>query len=195
MLGAVALGAGYGLSGLAGSIWPFALAQGLLGFGSAATFGPLMTDISHWFVRRRGIAVAIASCGNYLSGVIWPPLIQHFIASHGWRPTQLGVGIICVVAILPLVLAMRRRPPATRCSTCAPAAISKRSRSTGCAPRCNRYGMAPSPRCASILPMARSSMSRRASAGVSGAARTPASRSGRGRGQRNVGSNAPVRAR
>ena len=37
----------------------FALAQGLLGFGSAATFGPLMTDISHWFVRRRGIAVAI----------------------------------------------------------------------------------------------------------------------------------------
>ncbi len=45
-----------------------ALAQGLLGFGSAATFGPLMTDISHWFVRRRGIAVAIASCGNYLAG-------------------------------------------------------------------------------------------------------------------------------
>jgi MFS family permease len=111
VLGAIALGVGYGLSSLAGSIWALALSQGLLGLGSAATFGPLMTDISHWFVRRRGIAVAIASCGNYLSGVIWPPLIQHFIASHGWRPTQLGVGIICVVAILPLVLAMRRRPP------------------------------------------------------------------------------------
>ena len=73
------------LSGIAGSIGTFALAQGLLGFGSAATFGPLMTDISHWFVRRRGIAVAIASCGNYLSGVIWPPIIQHFIATDGWR--------------------------------------------------------------------------------------------------------------
>ena len=45
-------------SGIAGNIWQLALAQGLLGFGSAATFGPLMTDISHWFVRRRGIAVA-----------------------------------------------------------------------------------------------------------------------------------------
>jgi MFS family permease len=111
MLGAIALGAGYGLSALAGSIWPFALAQGLLGFGSAATFGPLMTDISHWFDRRRGIAVAIASCGNYLAGALWPPLIQQFIASDGWRATQVGIGIFCVVTILPLAVLLRRRPP------------------------------------------------------------------------------------
>ena len=109
--GALVLGAGYGLSSLSGDIWMLALTQGLLGFGSAATFGPLMTDISHWFVRRRGIAVAIASCGNYLSGVIWPPLIQHFIASAGWRPTQAGIGVICVVVIVPLVMLMRQRPP------------------------------------------------------------------------------------
>ena len=112
IIGAIALGAGYGLSSLANSIWPFALAQGLLGFGSAATFGPLMTDISHWFVRRRGIAVALASCGNYLAGTIWPPLIQHFVASSGWRTTQIGIGVLCVVAILPLVTLMRRRAPA-----------------------------------------------------------------------------------
>jgi MFS family permease len=80
-VGAVALSGGYVLSGFAGNLWQFALAQGLVGVGSSATFGPLMADISHWFVRRRGIAVAIASCGNYLSGTIWPPIIQHFIAS------------------------------------------------------------------------------------------------------------------
>jgi MFS family permease len=111
MAGAIALGAGYGLSGIAGGIGALALAQGLLGFGSAATFGPLMTDMSHWFVRRRGIAVAIASCGNYLSGVIWPPLIQHFIEIDGWRATQIGVGVICVVTLLPLSLLLRRRAP------------------------------------------------------------------------------------
>jgi predicted MFS family arabinose efflux permease len=70
-----------------------------------------MTDMSHWFVRRRGIAVAIASCGNYLSGVIWPPLIQHFIEIDGWRATQIGVGVICVVTLLPLSLLLRRRAP------------------------------------------------------------------------------------
>jgi MFS family permease len=111
MLGALALGAGYGLSAIAGSIGALALAQGLLGLGSAATFGPLMTDMSHWFVRRRGIAVAIASCGNYLAGVVWPPFIQHFIASDGWRATQVGIGVICVLAILPLSLLLRPRAP------------------------------------------------------------------------------------
>ena len=111
MVGAVALGAGYALSGVAGGIGTFALAQGLLGFGSAATFGPLMTDTSHWFLRRRGIAVAIASSGNYLSGTIWPPIIQHFISTDGWRPTQIWIGVICVVTLIPLSLLLRRRAP------------------------------------------------------------------------------------
>jgi MFS family permease len=111
LAGMAALLIGYLLSAAASSIWPFALAQGLLGLGSAATFGPLMTDISHWFVRRRGIAVALASCGNYLAGTIWPPLIQHSIAANGWRPTQIGIGVICAVTILPLALLLRRRPP------------------------------------------------------------------------------------
>jgi MFS family permease len=111
VIGALALGSGYVLSGVAGNLWQFALAQGLIGFGSSGTFGPLMTDISHWFSRRRGIAVALASCGNYLAGAIWPPIIQHFISTDGWRTTQTGIGIVCVVTILPLVLGMRRRPP------------------------------------------------------------------------------------
>jgi MFS family permease len=109
--GALAIGLGYALSGFASNLWWFALAQGLIGFGSSATFGPLMTDISHWFTRRRGIAVAIASCGNYLAGTIWPPIVQHFIATEGWRATQVGIGLLCVVSMLPLVLALRRRVP------------------------------------------------------------------------------------
>src|SRR3954451_5525952 len=102
ILGALLLGAGYGLSGMANGIGTLALAQGLLGLGSAATFGPLMTDMSHWFVRRRGIAVATPSCATYLAGVVWPPFIQHFIASDGRRATQVRSGVICVLAILPL---------------------------------------------------------------------------------------------
>jgi MFS family permease len=109
--GALALGAGYALSALTDNIFQFALAQGLVGFGSSATFGPLMSDISHWFDKRRGIAVAVASCGNYLAGALWPPLLQHFIASEGWRATQVGIGVACVVAMLPLILVLRRPTP------------------------------------------------------------------------------------
>ena len=111
ILGALALAVGYGLSGISGGIGTFALAQGLLGLGCAATFGPLMTDISHWFVRRRGIAVAIVASGNYVGGAIWPPLIQHFISTEGWRATQIWVGVICVVTLVPLSLLLRRRAP------------------------------------------------------------------------------------
>ena len=74
-----------------------ALAYGLLiGVGSSATFGPLMADMSHWFGRRRGIAVAIAPSGNYFAGTLWPPVVQHFIAASGWRATHIGIGLFCV---------------------------------------------------------------------------------------------------
>jgi MFS family permease len=123
--GAVLVGTGYVLSGFATSIWQFALAQGLIGLGTSATFGPLMTDISHWFTRRRGIAVALASSGNYLAGTVWPPIIQALVASIGWRHTQIGIGLFCVATMLPLALAFRRRPPKeTMAEAAAAAAIA-----------------------------------------------------------------------
>jgi MFS family permease len=111
MCGAFALGIGYAATGIATNIVQFALAQGLIGLGSSTTFGPLMADISHWFVKRRGIAVTVASCGNYLAGTIWPPLVQHVIANGGWRPTQIGIGVFCFVTMLPLAMLLRARAP------------------------------------------------------------------------------------
>jgi MFS family permease len=64
--GAVALGLGYVGAGVAGSLMLFALMHVIIGFGASATFGPIMADASRWFTRRRGIAVALASCGTYL---------------------------------------------------------------------------------------------------------------------------------
>ena len=40
-----------------------------------------MADVSHWFTRRRGIAVSICASGNYLAGTVWPPILQHFTAT------------------------------------------------------------------------------------------------------------------
>jgi MFS family permease len=112
LIGAIALFSGYVMSSFATNIWQFALAQGLLGFGASGSFGPIMTDISHWFEKRRGIAVALVSCGNYLAGTLWPPLIQHAISTQGWRVTQAAIGILCAAVMLPLILAMRRPAPA-----------------------------------------------------------------------------------
>jgi MFS family permease len=111
-IGAICLGCGYIAAGFAPSLPTFALAQGaLVGFGSAASFGPLIADISHWFERRRGIAVAICAAGNYVAGTVWPPLIQHFIEQSGWRATHIGIGLFCTATMLPLAWLMRRRAP------------------------------------------------------------------------------------
>ncbi|WP_159586351.1 MFS transporter [Chelativorans xinjiangense] len=111
-LAGVALGSGFILSCFAQSVWQFALLQALVGFGASSTFGPLIADISHWFERRRGIAVAAAASGNYLAGVVWPTVIKLMLAGTGWRVTFLYIGIFCIVTIVPLALLLRPRPPA-----------------------------------------------------------------------------------
>ena len=109
--GALALGLGYIGAGLAHSLIIFALMHVVIGIGTSATFGPIMADASRWFTRRRGIAVALAGSGNYIGGAIWPPVLQHLMASDGWRATLLGVGVFCTLAILPLLVICARRAP------------------------------------------------------------------------------------
>jgi len=113
-IGAVFLGLGYGLAALATNVWVFALAYGVpIGLlGSSTVFGPLMADTSRWFIRRRGVAVAISASGNYLAGTIWPPIVQAMIDSIGWRMGHVVIGVVCVVIMLPLSLLVRRPPPA-----------------------------------------------------------------------------------
>jgi MFS family permease len=132
----IALSAGYILAGLAPSLFMYALAQGVfIGFlGSSATFGPLLADISHWFERRRGLAVSIVACGNYLAGTVWPPIVQHLIEAIGWRHTHITIGLVCLVTMLPLTLALRRRSPAGHTTAAVPAAHDAQA-SLGISPR------------------------------------------------------------
>jgi MFS family permease len=111
ILGTMLLGVGYVAAGFAPNIWLLDAAHLVIGFGTSATFGPIVSDMSHWFKKRRGVAIGIASCGNYAAGAIWPPIVQHFITSDGWRAAHIGVGIFCVVTMIPLILLLRRPSP------------------------------------------------------------------------------------
>lgn len=111
-LGAVAVCAGFVLASVSGGIWWFGLSNALLGFlGGSSTFAPLMADTALWWNKRRGIAVAICACGNYVAGAVWPPIAQWGIEHIGWRQTYLYMGLFCGVGMLLLSLRMRIRPP------------------------------------------------------------------------------------
>ena len=107
--GTFLLGLGFVASGLAPNLMLFAVANLVIGVGSSATFAPLIADISHWFTRRRGIAVAICASGNYIGGAVWPPIVQQLIELSGWRNSQIAIGLICLYTMTPLALALRRR--------------------------------------------------------------------------------------
>ena len=113
LIGAVGLSSGFALAAASSSIVGFAIVSGLLLglLGSSATFAPLVADTTQWFTRRRGIALAICMSGNYAAGAFWPPVMQLFIDSAGWRATYVGIGVFCLVTMLPLALVLRRRPP------------------------------------------------------------------------------------
>ncbi len=109
---AIMLGIGYIGAGNAISLWQFIIAQALfIGMlGSSASFAPLLADVSHWFVKRRGIAIAVVASGNYLSGTIWPPILTYATENFGWRHAYMGIGVICLATMIPLSFLFRRRP-------------------------------------------------------------------------------------
>lgn len=114
LVGAVALGVGYAAAGFSTGIASFTVIHAVLigAMGSATTLGPLIADTTAWFVRRRGVAVAVCASGNYLSGAIWPPIVQFLVQHHGWRQTYIELGIFCGVTMFALALLMRAAPPA-----------------------------------------------------------------------------------
>jgi len=100
------------LAGRVQSFALFALLHGVIGAcGCAAVFSPLLADISRWFMRRRGFAIAVCASGNYVAGTLWPPLIDYLINDHGWRSAYQAFAWLSAGIMLPLLLVLTRRAP------------------------------------------------------------------------------------
>jgi MFS family permease len=126
LAGAALLCAGYLTSALASSLWQFALLSAVIGFGSAAGFAPLISDLSHWFRKRRALAVSLAASGTYLAGASWPLVVDHFQFLYGWRATHMGIGLFVPVMMVPLVLLLTRKPAAASYAAAETATLAAR---------------------------------------------------------------------
>jgi MFS family permease len=108
--GTLMMAAGLALSSL-GSVWALYVGHGLLiGFlGNGAIYAPLMVYVSRWFDRRRGTAIALISSGQYISGMIWPSILEVGMKHFGWQAVMLAYAAV-VLAILPLLILLRPAP-------------------------------------------------------------------------------------
>jgi MFS family permease len=130
---AVIMAAGFGLAAVSQSILMLSAMQFIVGIGTAVGFGPLIADISHWFLKRRGLAVALAASGNYLAGAIWPTLLSDMLTDGNWR------GIYAILAaltlrVIPMSFLLRRKVPAGA-HRLAETAAGIRAQSVGLSPR------------------------------------------------------------
>ena len=101
--------AGYIAAMYVNNVYFLSILQFFIGLGTAAAFGPLIADTSHWFLKRRGIAVALIASGNYFSGAIWPPLFNSTLQSDGWRDVYWILALSTVFIMIPLSFLLKKK--------------------------------------------------------------------------------------
>ena len=125
---AMASSTAYLLSGYVNDFYLLTALHLLLGFGTAAGFGPLISDISHWFLRHRGIAVALIASGNYLAGGVWPLFLSDILLENGWRDAYQMLAVLTFFVIIPLAFLLRRNVPDEAHQLASDLAIKNRSK-------------------------------------------------------------------
>ena len=109
-IGALGLGAGFMLLGTIEAKWEAYAYLGIASIGTSAAFVPCNATVIRWFVRRRGLALGIASAGISFAAVIGPPVAATLIPRVGWRAALFLMGAAAGVALLLASRAMLRDP-------------------------------------------------------------------------------------
>jgi MFS family permease len=84
----------------------YGVLMGMLGHG--ATFAPLVTNVTTWFDKYRGTAVAVITCGHSLAGTVWPQVYRVLLPEFGWRRALMIYGVFALLAMTSLAVFIRR---------------------------------------------------------------------------------------
>ncbi|KAJ5727629.1 MFS monocarboxylate transporter [Penicillium malachiteum] len=91
------------LTSLCTDYYQFILAQGVLGgLTNGLTYTPALTAVNHYFMKKRPLAIGIASSGSSLAGVIFPVALDRML-----NKTNLGFGwSVRIIGFLMLALSI-----------------------------------------------------------------------------------------
>ncbi|MFC1984922.1 MFS transporter [Chloroflexota bacterium] len=110
LTGAIVVGIGFILLSRINSLWNFYAAFIFLSIGASMMYPlPGWTAVTHWFYRKRGIAMGILMASIGASGVLIP-VVNWLIVQYGWRATLVIAGIGMWVIGIPLSLLVKHRP-------------------------------------------------------------------------------------
>jgi MFS family permease len=110
LVGVLLMGGGFLFLGQIQAAWQLYAGMTIAAVGMSVA-GPVvcMVAIAHWFVKKRGRALALMSCGVGTSGVM-VVILAVLISLFGWRSALLIMGITQIAVCIPLALTVRHRP-------------------------------------------------------------------------------------
>ncbi|MBI3089343.1 MAG: MFS transporter [Candidatus Tectomicrobia bacterium] len=112
----------------------------LVGFGIGTFYVPLSSLATHWFTKRRGVAVGVVSAGSGIGIMLMSPLARVLITAYGWRPAFMILAGITWLVVFSASLVIRNRPgdvglsPYGQASDGAPQAFQSARTAGGAAP-------------------------------------------------------------
>jgi MFS family permease len=112
-VGAVIASIGYVVLGQVSSFWEFALLRWSVITVGDSFMGYMVINlaIAHWFLHKRGRALAVTSMGIGFAKVCMPVLAASLIISFGWRNTWTIFGLTTFVLVVGPALWVVRRSP------------------------------------------------------------------------------------
>ncbi len=105
------LGFGYLLMSQVSAIWQLYLFLGTMtGIGIGGVWGPLLSTIARWFVKRRGLMTGIVLAGMGIGGLVIPPVLTRLIIASGLRLSYAIIGITALVVMVAGAQFLKRDP-------------------------------------------------------------------------------------
>lgn len=112
IFGSLVAGAGFILLSQANNYATFLVIYvGVLSLGFNAGFNhAIMTSVNSWFVRRRGVAMAVIAAGISLGGAVVTPILAYVIFQYGWKVGAVAAGVAIILISVPLSYFIRSTP-------------------------------------------------------------------------------------
>ncbi|KAJ7123542.1 MFS general substrate transporter [Mycena epipterygia] len=90
--------------------WHFLLCQGFgVGIGSGLMFSTMLTVVTHWWNKKRGLALGVTSAGGALGATIFPIIIRQLITRIGFPWAMRTVGFILTFFLVISNMCISRR--------------------------------------------------------------------------------------
>jgi MFS family permease len=98
------------MASLCTQYWQLMLTQGVLtGIGAGLLCCPIMSVSGTYFLKRRGIAFGIMTCGNVTGGLVFPAMARQLLPSVGFGWTMRAIGFVQMACLLAVSAVIRAR--------------------------------------------------------------------------------------